>query len=116
MRELGYLEGQNIKFEDRADDGDFGRLPGLAASLAQTRVDVIVAVAPGAIRAARQPVSISELTDLLKADGVTLKGDTVSKHCRALHQSGLLARSGSGPTTRYTAAPIPDEAVIRDSA
>ncbi len=53
MRELGYLEGQNIKFEDRADDGDFGRLPGLAASLAQTRVDVIVAVAPGAIRAAR---------------------------------------------------------------
>ena len=53
MRELGYLEGQNIKFEDRTADGDFGRLPKLAASLAQTRVDVIVAVAPGAIRAAR---------------------------------------------------------------
>ena len=53
MRELGYLEGQNVAWEDRFADGRFDRLPGLAADLARRRVDVIVAVAPGAIRAAR---------------------------------------------------------------
>jgi putative ABC transport system substrate-binding protein len=54
MRELGYLEGQNVKFEDRFADGHFDRLPSLAADLARLSLDVIVAVAPGAIRAARE--------------------------------------------------------------
>jgi putative ABC transport system substrate-binding protein len=54
MRELGYLEGQNVKFEDRFADGHFDRLPGLAADLARLNLDVIVAVAPGAIRAASE--------------------------------------------------------------
>ena len=54
MRELGYLEGQNVKFEDRFADGHFDRLPGLAADLARLSLDVIVAVAPGAIRAASE--------------------------------------------------------------
>jgi ABC-type uncharacterized transport system substrate-binding protein len=49
----GYLEGQNVAWEVRFGDGRFDRLPGLAADPAQRRVDVIVAVAPGAIRAAR---------------------------------------------------------------
>jgi putative tryptophan/tyrosine transport system substrate-binding protein len=53
LRELGYFEGQNVAWEDRFADGLFDRLPGLAADLARRRVDVIVAVAPGAIRAAR---------------------------------------------------------------
>jgi putative ABC transport system substrate-binding protein len=53
MRELGYVPGENVTFEDRFADGDFGRLPGLAAELARAKVDVIVAVAPRAIRAAR---------------------------------------------------------------
>ena len=53
MRELGYAPGENVRFEDRFADGDFGRLPGLAAELTRAKVDVIVAVAPGAIRAAR---------------------------------------------------------------
>jgi putative tryptophan/tyrosine transport system substrate-binding protein len=54
MGELGYLEGRNVKFEDRFADGHFDRLPALAADLARSNVDVIVAVAPGAIRAARE--------------------------------------------------------------
>ena len=53
MRELGYVPGENVTFEDRFAEGDFGRLPGLAAELVRSKVDVIVAVAPGAIRAAR---------------------------------------------------------------
>ncbi len=53
MRELGYVPGKNVAFEDRFADGDFGRLQGLAFELARSNLDVIVAVAPGAIRAAR---------------------------------------------------------------
>lgn len=53
MHELGYVPGESVTFEDRFADGDFSRLPGLAAELVRAKVDVIVAVAPGAIRAAR---------------------------------------------------------------
>src|SRR5215510_8361255 len=42
LRELGYLEGQNIVFEPRWGNGEVGRLPSLAADLVRTRVDVIV--------------------------------------------------------------------------
>lgn len=42
MRELGYVEGNNIKYELRSDQGDIGRLPELAAELVQLQVDVIV--------------------------------------------------------------------------
>ena len=44
LRELGYVEGQNIAFEFRSAEGKLDRLPELAAELARLRVDVIVAV------------------------------------------------------------------------
>jgi ABC-type uncharacterized transport system substrate-binding protein len=42
LRELGYVEGQNIAFELRSAEGQLDRLPGLAAELVQLKVDVIV--------------------------------------------------------------------------
>jgi putative tryptophan/tyrosine transport system substrate-binding protein len=42
LRELGYMEGQNIAFEFRSAEGQLDRLPGLAAELVQLKVDVIV--------------------------------------------------------------------------
>ena len=44
LRELGYVEGQNIAFEFRSAEGDLARLPDLAAELVRLRVDVIVTV------------------------------------------------------------------------
>jgi putative ABC transport system substrate-binding protein len=41
LRDLGYLEGQNLKFEYRGHE-DRSRLAGLAAELAREKVDVIV--------------------------------------------------------------------------
>ncbi len=43
MRELGYVEGQNIVFEERWAEGKAERLPSLAAELVGRKVDVIVA-------------------------------------------------------------------------
>ena len=54
MRALGYVEGQTVAFESRSAEDDLGRLPRLAAELVHSKVDVIVAVSPPAIRAARQ--------------------------------------------------------------
>src|SRR3954447_20342601 len=44
LRELGYVEGQNVAFEFRSAQGELGRLPELAAELVRLRVDVIVAL------------------------------------------------------------------------
>src|SRR5712691_4196079 len=54
LQELGYVEGQNLALEVRAVEGQFDRLPGLAAELVRLNVDVIVATGPEAtLRAAR---------------------------------------------------------------
>jgi putative ABC transport system substrate-binding protein len=55
LRELGYIEGQNIAIEYRYAEGKFDRHPELAAELVRLKVDIIV-VAGGAIpiRAAKQ--------------------------------------------------------------
>jgi putative ABC transport system substrate-binding protein len=42
MRELGYIEGQNIVTDYRLAAGDASRLPGMAADLVRLPVDVIV--------------------------------------------------------------------------
>jgi putative ABC transport system substrate-binding protein len=42
LRELGYVEGQNIAFELRSAEAKLDRLPGMAAELVQLKVDVIV--------------------------------------------------------------------------
>ncbi len=44
LRELGYVEGQNIAFEFHSAEGKLERLPELAAELVRLRVDVIVAL------------------------------------------------------------------------
>jgi putative ABC transport system substrate-binding protein len=58
LRDLGYVEGRNIRFEYRWAEGKFDRLPELAADLVQQRVDVIVAFVTQATEAAKKQTSI----------------------------------------------------------
>jgi putative ABC transport system substrate-binding protein len=53
LRELGYVQGQNLAIELRYAEGKIERLPALAAELVQLRVDVVVAAGPVAIQAAK---------------------------------------------------------------
>lgn len=53
LREQGYVEGENIQVEVRSAKGDIGQLPTLAMELVRLNVQVIVAVATPAARAAR---------------------------------------------------------------
>src|SRR4029077_11378791 len=43
LRELGYVEGQNLSIEYRYAEGKLDRLPELAAELVRLKVDIIVA-------------------------------------------------------------------------
>jgi putative ABC transport system substrate-binding protein len=57
LRELGYVEGQNIAIEYRFAEGQPERLPALAAELVRLKVDVIVTTAQPAPEAAKQATS-----------------------------------------------------------
>ena len=53
MRTLGYVEGQNLVMEYRAAEGQYDRLPALAAELVRLPVDVLLAAITPAALAAR---------------------------------------------------------------
>ena len=68
LRELGYLEGKNMVIETRYADGNYERLPGIAAELVGLNPDVIVAAATPAIQAVQRitktiPIVMSPATD-----------------------------------------------------
>src|ERR1700730_924497 len=54
LRQLGYIEGKNVRFEFRSDQGEIGRLPELAAELVRLKIDVIVPWFTPAAIAAKQ--------------------------------------------------------------
>jgi putative tryptophan/tyrosine transport system substrate-binding protein len=54
LRELCYVDGQTARFEIRTAQNDLDRPQELAADLVRTPVDIIVAVSPPAILAAKQ--------------------------------------------------------------
>ena len=59
LRDLGYAEGKNIVIQYRWADGEYERLPELAAELARLGVDVIVThTTPGALAAKRTTTTI----------------------------------------------------------
>jgi putative ABC transport system substrate-binding protein len=93
MRELGYVEGQNILAEGRFYGDRTDRLPALAAELVRLNVDVIVAGAPPAPEAAQRATSTIPIVMANHADPVG---------------SGLvasLARPGRNVTGLSTQAP-----------
>jgi putative tryptophan/tyrosine transport system substrate-binding protein len=70
LRDLGYVEGQNLVIEQRYAEGGEERLPDLAADLVQRQVEVIVAGGSAAIRAAQHATHTIPIVMALSADPV----------------------------------------------
>lgn len=70
LRELGYIEGRNLRLEVRKADWKPERLPELAAALAKLNVDLIVAYGDPAILAARRATSTIPIVMLGSSDPV----------------------------------------------
>jgi ABC-type uncharacterized transport system substrate-binding protein len=71
LRDLGYIEGQNITIEYRWAEGKLDRLPDLAAELARLKVDVIVTGGPTATRPAKEATSTIPIVMTQDADPVS---------------------------------------------
>jgi putative ABC transport system substrate-binding protein len=71
MRELGYVEGQGIRYEFRSDHGQIGQLPELAAQLVRLNVDVIVTWFTPAAQAAKGATREIPIVMALAGDPVT---------------------------------------------
>ena len=70
LRDLGYVEGRNIFVDFRWAEGDYGRLPGLAAELVQLKVDVIVTAGTPGVRAAKQATATIPIVMAASGDAV----------------------------------------------
>ena len=70
LRELGYVEGQNIAIEWRSYEGKQNLRPTLAAELVRLKVDVIVAVGSGDIQTAKEATSTIPIVMMAGGDPV----------------------------------------------
>jgi putative ABC transport system substrate-binding protein len=72
LRELGWVEGQNLVIEYRWAEGNVERLPELAADLVRRKVDVIVAPAGSAALAAKAATSSIPIVMIFPSDPVEI--------------------------------------------
>ncbi len=102
LKETGYIEGQNVAIEYRWAEGQYDRLPGMAADLARRQVTVIAVNTPAtraAERATRKipivflsgedPVASGLVTSLNRPSG-NVTGVTTSYGALSAKQLGLL--------------------------
>jgi putative ABC transport system substrate-binding protein len=70
LRDAGYSEGRDVVIEWRSANGDFARIPELAADLVQRKVDVIVVQSTPAAEVAKRVTSTIPIVLAIVADPV----------------------------------------------
>jgi putative ABC transport system substrate-binding protein len=105
LKEAGYIEGQNLAIEYRLAEGQYDRLPALAAELVRRRVNVIALHGLPAARAAKtatatipivfelaaDPVAVGVVASLARPSGnitgvTSLNEEVVPKQLELLHE------------------------------
>jgi len=72
LRELGYVEGQNLVLESRYAEGKFERLPQLALELVKLGPDVIVAVAGTEVLAVKRATTTIPIVTVVMLDPIAM--------------------------------------------
>ena len=112
LKDAGYVEGQNVAIDFRWGEGQYSRLPTLAAELVAKRVDVIVAGGPPAALAAKaatqtipiifasgdDPVRLGLVTSLSRPGGNATGVNLLDNEIEA-KRLGLLREVVQGATT-----------------
>src|SRR5918996_4164562 len=73
LHTLGYVEGDNLRLEERYAEGHEDRLPALAAELVQLPVDLLMAAGVSAVRAAQHATRTISIV-MACADGPVEEG------------------------------------------
>jgi len=80
LREMGYVEGQNVLFVSRWSDGERGQIRGLAALLVKDKIDVIVTA--GVMSAAAAKQATSSIPIVMATGGDVLRDGLVTSLAR----------------------------------
>jgi putative ABC transport system substrate-binding protein len=70
LQELGYLEGENILFEYRDNEGNRDRVPGIVAELVSLKVNIIFSTQAIVIREAKQATKTIPIVMAITPDPV----------------------------------------------
>jgi ABC-type uncharacterized transport system substrate-binding protein len=98
LRDLGYVDGQNIAIEYRWAEGRYNRFPEFVADLVHLKVDLIVAAVTAAALAARNATKTIPIVTVLVYDSVSV-GLVTSFARPGGNVAGLT--SVAGPLTEY---------------
>jgi putative tryptophan/tyrosine transport system substrate-binding protein len=120
LRELGWVDGQNVALEMRSAEEKLDRLPRLAAELVRLKVDVIVALTNPAIDAARKATVSIPIVMVVATDPVAT-GFVASLARPGGNVTGLALQRGEvlGKTLQLIKQAVPNlarVAVLRDPA
>lgn len=72
LKESGFIDGRNVTIDYRWADGRYDRLPGVVAEFVKRPVDVIVPVAPPAVRVAKTATTTIPIVFFVGADPIAL--------------------------------------------
>ena len=97
LRDLGWVEGQNIAIEARSAEGKYERLPELAAELVRLKVDVIFAsTTPAALAAKHATTTILIVIGFVADPDVPGAGRPDHNSRRTEPAAGDVRRHGAG--------------------